>query len=158
MTGPEMNVSRAKKIAIAALAAAAAPVGLGGCASAFAPRTDDQSSLAPAIEQMVAANRRYPRWEDFPAAPTDLPSNEAVASRVASLQTASTALARDTAAIAWTLDDPAGFAQSVRSRIESSRPSSSTIQTEADVEAFAQRLRDRAAAPPPVDRFRRPPG
>ena len=151
-----MNVIAGKKIGLAAMGLMS--LSLSACASSFAPETDARSPIAPEIQQLVDANRRYPRWEDFPKAPTDLPTGQAVAAQVASLDTASAGLARERAAIPWTLDDPGGFAQSVRSRVEASQPSPATAQTEADVEAFAQRLRDRAVAPPPADRFRRPPG
>ncbi|KQS56615.1 hypothetical protein ASG17_09505 [Brevundimonas sp. Leaf363] len=151
-----MNVIVGKKIGFAAMGLTA--LSLSACASAFAPETDARSPLAPEIQQLVDANRRYPRWEDFPKAPTDLPTSEAIASRVASLDSASAGLARERAAIPWTLEDPGGFAESVRSRVEASQPSPATARTVADVEAFAQRLRDRAVAPPPADRFRRPPG
>ena len=150
-----MNVIVGKKIGLAATVLA--PLLFSACASAPAAKDEAVSPLAPAIQELVDANRRYPRWEDFPAAPVDVPSSHAIAGQVAALQGQSTALTQQTAAIEWTLQDPGGFAQSVRSRVEASRPSATTVETQADVEAFAQRLRDRAAAPPPVDRFSRPP-
>lgn len=151
-----MNVIVGKKIGLAAMILV--PLLTTACASTPAAKDEAVSPLAPAIQELVDANRRYPRWEDFPATPVDVPTSQAVSTQVASLQGESTALAQQTAAIDWTLEDPGGFAQSVRSRVEASRPSASTVQTQADVEAFAQRLRERAVAPPPIDRFSRPPG
>jgi hypothetical protein len=150
-----MNVIAGKKIGRLVLGLALLP--LGACASAFAPKTESQSALAPEIEQLVAANRRYPRWADFPKTPRDLPSPETVRADVDGLSARSSALSAETARIAWTLDDAEAFAQDVTRRVESQRPAAPTLQTEADIEAFGQRLRDRAAAPPPIDRFRRPP-
>ena len=151
-----MNVIVGKKIGLAAMILA--PLLTAACASAPLAKEEAVSPLAPAIQELVDANRRYPRWEDFPARPVDVPTSEAIAGQVAGLRGQSTALTQQTAAIDWTLEDPGGFAEAVRSRVEAARPSASTVQTQADVEAFAQRLRDRAVAPPPIDRFSRPPG
>lgn len=151
-----MNVIVGKKIGLAALILA--PLLTTACALTRAAEDEAISPLAPTIQELVDANRRYPRWEDFPATPVGVPTSQAISTQVASLQGESTALAQQTAAIDWTLEDPGGFAQAVRSRVEASRPSASTVQTQADVEAFAQRLRARAVAPPPIDRFSRPPG
>ena len=50
---------------------------LSACAGAFAPRTDAASPVAPQVEALVAANRDYPRWADFPKA-TPAPEPESL--------------------------------------------------------------------------------
>lgn len=125
--------------------------GLGACAS-VAPTADPEATLSPRVQAMIDANRRYPRWEDFPPAATDLPDATAIAGRVSAVEGQGSALSADAARIEWVLSDAEGFAREVEARIDRTRVAPATAQTQADVEAFAQSLRDRAAAPPPVDR------
>ena len=60
-----MNACLAKKIS-GGLLLASILTGLGGCATAFDPQTDEASPVAPRVQALVDANRTYPRWEDFP--------------------------------------------------------------------------------------------
>lgn len=151
MTGPVMNAPERKKMtrvgAVLAMALAAC-----ACVSRFDPGTDQTSPVAPRVAALVAANKDYPRWEDFPAAPVDLPEPAAIAAEVNTLRVTSGALAGEVSRIDWDLSDPAGFAASVISRIDASKLAPVTAATEADIEDFARRLRERAKAPPPVDR------
>ena len=106
----------------------------------------------PDVEALVAANRTYPRWADFPAAPVDLPTSQALAARVDDLQGSSLRLAGETSSIDWTLDDPETLAAETRRAVGAVPTSPDAVRTEAEVEAFARRLRERAKAPPPIDR------
>ncbi|WP_428149216.1 hypothetical protein [Brevundimonas sp.] len=151
MTGPEMNAHQAKKI-FGGLAIASAVVGLGGCAGAFNAETDAASPIAPRVQALVDANRAYPRWEDFPRSTDPLPEPVEVASRVNSLRGSGTDLAAEAARIDWQLGDPAVFAAEVNSRVDAQAIAPATAETQAEVEAFAARTRQRGAAPPPVDR------
>ena len=63
-----------------------------------------------------------------------------------------TPVSQSAAAIEWTfVDDPDAWAASVRDRVEGARMSLGTARTAAEVEAFAQALRERAEPPPPID-------
>lgn len=146
-----MNALLLKKSGLAA--AAVVLLTAGGCVGAFDPQTDVTSPLAPRVQQLVEANQRYPRWEDFPTSPTVLPEPVEIAGRVNALKIANVALAGEVARIDWTLtEDPAAFAASVSRRVDASSMAPATAQTAAEVEAFAAELRARAKAPPPVDR------
>lgn len=145
-----MNASHSKKMILIAAAAIATP--LSGCVGASASRTEAVSPLAPRIQELVDANRRYPRWEDFPAAPTDLPPVTQVASNVQRLQGDSATLTSEIARIDWTLGDAEALAAETRAAVNAVPVSPDAARTQADIEAFAQSLRDKAKAPPPLDR------
>ncbi|WP_269219110.1 hypothetical protein [Brevundimonas vesicularis] len=145
-----MNASHSKKMILIAAAAIATP--LSGCIGASASKTEAVSPLAPRIQELVDANRRYPRWEDFPTAPTDLPPVTQVASNVQRLQGDSATLTSEIARIDWTLGDAEALAAETRAAVNAVPVSPDAVRTQADIEAFAQSLRDRAKAPPPLDR------
>ncbi|MET3781746.1 outer membrane murein-binding lipoprotein Lpp [Brevundimonas sp. 1080] len=134
------------------IAAVAIATPLSGCIGASASKTEAVSPLAPRIQELVDANRRYPRWEDFPAAPTDLPPVTQVASNVQRLQGDSATLTSEIARIDWTLGDAEALAGETRAAVNAVPVSPDAVRTQADIEAFAQSLRDRAKAPPPLDR------
>lgn len=149
-----MNAPYAKKTRPFAAALLALAVGgvLGGCADRFAARTETASPLAPRIQALVDANRRYPRWEDFPPAPTDLPEPTQVAANVRGLESQGGALAEETARIDWTLGDAETLAAETRAQVGDVPVSPDSARTAAEIEALAQDLRERAKAPPPIDR------
>ena len=147
MTGLKMNASAMKILAITAVCA-----GLAACGSRFAAETEATSPLSGRIQGLVDANREYPRWADFPAMPTDVPQPEAIAAQVAGLDRTGQALDQSVAAIDWNLtEDPNAWAAGVRSRVEGARMSVGTARTAAEIEAFAQSLRERSEPPPPID-------
>lgn len=146
-----MNARRAKKIG-GGLAIAMTVMGLGGCAGAFDPPTDAASPLASRVQALVDANREYPQWADFPRSTEPLPTPVEVAAQVRGLQGAGGDLAAEAARIEWTMTDPATFSAEVNSRIDAQQISPVTAETQAEVEAFARRTRQRGTAPPPVDR------
>lgn len=145
-----MNAPLSKKMIL--VAAVAATAALGACSSGLAAKTDFASPLAPRVQALVEANRRYPRWEDFPAAPTGLPDVRQVAGNAQRLQTDRAALNGEIAGIAWTLDDAETLAAQIAAKVEAAPVSPAAARTQAEIEAFAQSLRDRAKAPPPIDR------
>ena len=148
-----MNVFLSKKTILPAMTGLL--LATGGCVGSFDPQTDATSPLAPRIQQLVDANRTYPRWADFPATPTDVPPPAQVAANVQGLNTTSGALATQVAGIDWTLSsDPAAFVESIQQRFDPARMAPIGAQTPEEVEALAERLRRRAAAPPPIDRPR----
>jgi hypothetical protein len=168
MTGPEMNARLMKKTkadtigpaeprcgasrAVLILMATGLTMVLAGCAGAFRAETDAQSPVAPRVQQLVDANRGYPRWQDFPAAPTDLPAPADLAQRATALDATGTQAAQAAARIEWTLGDAGQFERDVASRIEAQQIAPVTALTGAAIDAYAQSLRDRAKAPPPIDR------
>jgi len=145
-----MNALLRKKTSL--LLGLAAPALLGGCAGSFTPGTDQASPLAPRIQPLVDQNRHYPRWTDFPAAPQALPPVQQVAAGVGALTQSNAALTRDTARIEWTLDDADRFADETRRQVEAVPVSPDAARTREEIEAVAQGLRERAKAPPPIDR------
>ncbi len=157
MSVTEMNALLLKKTGWTAAwgMALSSAVALGGCVSAFEPKTDPTSPLAPRIQKLVDENRQYPRWADFPRTSTPLPAPAEIAAEVGRLESRSTALTAEMARIDWTLDsDPAAFVESINRRIDASQMSPQTLRTAEEVEAYAEELRRRAKAPPPIDRPR----
>jgi hypothetical protein len=146
-----MNARQAKKIVGPAVALSTV-LGLGGCMGTIDPATDSGSPVAPRVQALVDDNRVYPRWEDFPRSSDPLPEPVEVAARVGELRSGSDSLAAEAARIEWTMTDPAAFSAEVNSRIDRQQISPVTAETQAEVEAFAERTRQRGAAPPPVDR------
>lgn len=152
MTVPDMNAQQAKKWAMTGLGLAAG-LSLAACATPGAP-TDGETvaPLSPRIVALIDANRHYPEWRNFPRQGTPPPSTTEVAANVTALNSASSQAAAEVAAIDWTLDDPEGFARRIAEDIASRPIAPATLQTREEVEAFAQGLRDRGRAPPPVPR------
>lgn len=124
---------------------------LGGCAGAFEADSSD-SPIAGQVQTLVDANRTYPRWADFPKASTDTPAPAEIATRVAALGAADSRLQGEVAQIEWRLGDPAVFESDVRARLAAVQISPATQQTEAEIEAWAARLRELGKAPPPIPR------
>ncbi|WP_333591873.1 hypothetical protein [Brevundimonas sp.] len=146
-----MNASRLKKMT-AAVAGLGLGLGLTACAGSFVAETDAQSPLAPRVQQIVDTHRVYPRWADFPATPSDLPRPVELATRVDALNASSAVLDGEAARLEWTLSDPAAFVAQVNRRIQAAPVSPMSAQTQEEIEALAERLRQRATAPPPVPR------
>lgn len=150
-----MNAPLAKKMMrsmIPALAGLSAAAGLSGCVGAFDPATDASSPVAPRVQALVDAHRVYPRWEDFPPSPQNLPQPVELAARVNTLRATSGALAGEVERLEWTLGDPVEFEREVNRRIDASHMSPVTARTAAEIEAYAASLRERAKAPPPIPR------
>jgi hypothetical protein len=143
---------------IAAVTAAALfSAGLGGCIGSFNPETDASSPVAPRVQALVDSNREYPRWADFPKSVEPLPEPAAIAAQVNTLRATGGALAGEVAAIDWqTTGDPDAFAADVQSRIDATQVAPVTQETQAELEEFARRTRERGRAPPPVDRRQDP--
>ena len=145
-----MNALIRKKAALCVLLAGAGL--LSGCANAFALRADTASPVAPQVEALVAANREYPRWEDFPKA-TPAPEPAVIATQVNTLRVSAGALAGETSRIDWqTSGDAEAFAESVRARIAATPVAPASAETQAEIDARMRAARERGRAPPPVDR------
>ncbi|WP_406851551.1 hypothetical protein WEU32_08110 [Brevundimonas sp. BH3] len=138
------------KIVLQPVAVVSLCVGLSACA--FDPPADPASPLATRIDSLVSANRDYPRWQDFPDAPVNVPDAASVRVAVSSLEASQGELGREVAAIDWELGDTEQFVTSIRQRLNADNVEIPTADTPAQIEAFAASLRERAKAPPPVDR------
>lgn len=151
MSVAKMNALPAKNwtLIVAGLLLAAGPV---GCATPEARPDAGLSPLSPRVLALVDANRTYPDWRSFPrSGPTPLSAVD-VAAEVADLSAAARTAAAEVAGITWTLDDPEGFARQVSEAVADVPVSALSLQTREEIEAFAQGLRDRGRAPPPIPR------
>lgn len=145
-----MNAPNRKFAALAA--ALCGTAGLTACAGAFDPVTDSASPVAPRVQALVDANREYPRWEDFPRASAPVEPQD-VAVQVNTLKVSSGALAGEVSRLEWTLTgDPAAYAAETRARVAAVPVAPATAETQAEIDAFARRTRERGRAPPPIDR------
>jgi len=145
----DMNVNLVK-IVLQPVAVVSLCVGLSACA--FDPPADPASPLATRIDSLVSANRDYPRWQDFPDAPVNVPDAASVRVAASGLEASQGELGREVAAIDWELGDTEQFVTSIRQRLNADNVEIPTADTPAQIEAFAASLRERAKSPPPVDR------
>lgn len=137
----------------AALSAVVLGGGLAACAGSFDPATDSESPVAPRVQALVEANREYPRWADFPRSVEPMPEPVAIVAQVNTLRATSGALAGEVSRIDWQItEDPATFAAAVQARVDAVPVAPVTQETQAEIEEFVRRTRDRGRAPPPVDR------
>lgn len=140
---------------IAALTAAVLLTGgLTACVtSAFDPVTDASSPVAPRVQALVDANREYPQWADFPRSSEPLPTPVAIATQVNTLRVTNAGLAGEVSRIDWQeTGDPAAYAAEVQARVNAVPVAPVTAETQAEMEEFIRRTRERGRAPPPVDR------
>ena len=141
-----------RKIAATATAMAAGGA-LTACVASFDPETDARSPVAPRVQALVDANREYPRWADFPRSTEPLPAPMAIAARVNTLKVSGGARAGEVSRIDWqTTGDPAAFAAEVQARVDSVPVAPVTAETQAEMEAYLRRARERGRAPPPIQR------
>lgn len=146
-----MNAS-VRKIAVIIAAGLSSAV-LGGCIGSFDPATDPASPVAARVQSLVDENREYPRWADFPKSPEALPEPVAIAAQVNTLRVTGGALAGEVGRIEWqTGGDPDVFAADVKARVDAVTVAPVTQETQAEIEEFLRRTRERGRAPPPVDR------
>ena len=146
-----MNAPRQK---IAAMTAALVLTGgLSACAGLYDPATDASSPVAPRVQALVDANRQYPRWADFPKVLEPPPEPMAIAAQVNTLRVTGGGLAGEVSRLDWqTTGDPEVFAADVQARVNATPVAPVTAETQAEMEAFIRRTRERGRAPPPVDR------
>ena len=127
--------------------------GLSACAGLFDPATDATSPVAPRVQALVDAHREYPRWADFPKVVEPLPAPVAIAARVNTLRVTGGSLAGEVSRIDWpTAGEPEVVADDGRARVEATPGAPVTAQTQAEMDEFVRRTRERGRAPPPVDR------
>lgn len=140
----------------AALAGAiSAGAALSGCIGSFNPETDPTSPLAPRVQALVDANREYPRWADFPRSAEPPPAPTEIAARVGTLEATNAELAGAVSRLEWdTPADAEALAAETRARVNAVPVAPATQETQAEIEEFARRTRERGRAPPPVDRPR----
>ena len=127
-------------------------LGLSACVGKFDPVTDASSPLAPRVQALVDANRTYPRWEDFPRSSDPVPPPAQVAQQVNTLRATGGALTNEVSTLQWQNGDPAALERDVAARVSATPVSPDAARTAAELDAYAQSLRDRAKAPPPIGR------
>lgn len=124
---------------------------LSGCASSAVSGTS--SPFTSEVQSLVDSHQTYPRLSDFPADPVAVPNDESIRQRVVALEGSQTDLVSRVQGIDWQLDENAEVTAAEIRRLLADMPvEAPTVQTPAEIEAFAQSLRERAKAPPPVDR------
>lgn len=131
----------------------AAGVGLGGCLAhdPFNAPIDPNSPAGAQVAAEAKVNRPYPKWSEFPAAPTEVPQPSQFAARVQDVEAAEAELVRAAAGIEWTLSGTEAWAASARALVDPDLSSPVSAQQAADTEAVAKKLRERAT-PPPIAR------
>lgn len=152
MTRDEMNGRYTKKMTGRILAVfAPAFVLLSACAGAFEADRGDTPPDAR-VQALVDENRQYPQWSEFPKASGEVPGARDIAARVEALSSANVRLAGDVGRLTWSFDDPVGFEAQVRERLAAVPPSPDSARTLQQLEAWAEDLRRRGEAPPPIGR------
>lgn len=147
----EMNVRTLKKSVVFPALCLAGTGLLSACA--FNPATDPTSPLSAHVEQLVEAHQQYPSLANYPAAPVDLPTTDSLRLAVETLKNSEDVLEQQVASIDWQFTEtPEVTAAQIRQLLADMPVVPPTADTPAEIEAFAQSLRDRAKAPPPVDR------
>lgn len=132
-------------LALTALAAA-----LGGCATTagVAPARPENAATGVVIDEAAIRRRPYPRWSDFPAAPTNVPVPSQFAARVADTEAARERLAAEASQIEWTLANSEQWAASVRALVDPALAAPVDANAAAETEAFAAAARAKATPPP----------
>ena len=112
-------------------------------------KVDPASPIAADVARIGQVERPYPKFSDIPETPTDVRGPRQFAAAAAEVESARTALERDTAENTWTLTDTLTFAS--QAEIAAGTDPAPTAQDAAATEAMARRLRERAT-PPPLSR------
>ena len=145
-----MPLRRLYSSSLIALAAVTASLSLGGCLAhdPFAPPPDPQSAAAQQVNEATARNMPYPRWSEFPAAPTEVPTAEDFRMRVVSTEEAEAILKAEAADLNWTLDDTDGWATATRGLVDMPLAQPAPADQAAETEAWAAAARAQAVPPP----------
>lgn len=121
----------------------------GACVSAnpFATaKVDPTSPIASGVTGSVRANRGYPKFSDIPRVPADTRPLAAWGQAAAGVKDAGERLEAETGPENWTLGGTEGFAAGAKAAAGPENAPGATEQ--ADTEAFARALRERATPPP----------
>ena len=81
-----------------------------------------------------------------------MPPPAQIAQQVNTLRATGGALAGEVSALQWHNGDSAAFEREVAARVAATPVAPATAQSAAEIEAYAQTLRNRAKAPPPISR------
>jgi hypothetical protein len=126
-----------------------ASLSLAGCANynplATAP-IDPTSPVAEDVARLGRVDAPFPTFADIPPKPTDERPVAAWGKEARQLQTAASALERQTAPNTWTLNGTERF--QARALAEAGPANESAASSTAATEAFARQLRERATPPP----------
>ncbi|MBN8552713.1 MAG: hypothetical protein J0L52_07445 [Caulobacterales bacterium] len=156
MTANEMKASLRRIKPGACLVAALVLAGATSGCMAYDPfdRTIDPTSpAAQRVEALTQSDMAYPRWADFPPAPQNVPTETDIRNQVLGLESSELRLNREVAAIVWTLTPADGgpWAERTRNRVDVRLARPARPDEAAEAVAWAQRMRQRAEPPPPID-------
>ena len=155
MTGNGMKASLQRiESRVSLVTALLLAASLSGCMTydPFNQAIDATSPAAMRTEALTRTDLAYPRWEDFPAAPQNVPTTTDIRNRVVGLETAELQLGREVSALQWTLtpDDAEPWAERTRNRVDLRLARPIDAEAAAAASAWAQRMRERAEPPPPI--------
>ncbi len=93
-----------------------------------------------------------PRWSEFPAAPTNVPTPQVFSTRVKAATASQVQLSREMAAITWDSDIGEPYANASRARLKADKmkPIDPALTVD-QINAFAASVRQRAVPPPVVN-------
>lgn len=94
----------------------------------------------------------FPRWSEFPTPPKNVPPLSYIKTGVQTAETFAQKQTKQVSVIRWDGADPEKYAQSVRSQLKKKKtdPVDEAL-SEQEIEAYAEKLRRRGAAPKPYD-------
>jgi len=108
-----------------------------------------------AFAQETAPSRgldTMPRWSEFPAPPTDVPTAAEIKRRVDAEKAKQRQLNAEVAALVWDKQEPEAIASAARQEIASTLPPPvDEILTPEQLQAFVTKLRAQAVPPPVAD-------
>jgi len=122
----------------------------GACVSAnpfVTAKVDPKSPIAQSVADIAKSNRTYPKFSDIPEVPTDTRPLRAWGRAAADTEAARVRLEAETAPNTWTLGGTEGFARGATAA--AGKDSAPGAAEQANTEAFAKALRERATPPPP---------
>jgi len=122
----------------------------GACVSAnpFATApVDPNSPIAAGVAKSARVNRAYPKFSDIPSVPTDIRPLRAWGKTAGETEAARDRLEAETGPETWSLSGTEAFAADAQAA--AGREEAPSAAEQADTEAFARALRERATPPPP---------
>lgn len=122
----------------------------GACVSAnpFATaHVDPASPIAQSVAEAARSNRTYPKFSDIPEVPVETRPLRAWGRAATDTEAARRKLEAETAPGTWTLGATDSFARGATAAV--GRDAAPGAAEQANTEAFAKALRDRATPPPP---------
>lgn len=134
-----------RKTGLIALAIGAVAL-LGGCTS-LSGKVDTTSSAAASVTKVERMDLPYPRWSQFPAAPTNVPTPGTVATEAKAVEADQVQLLGEASQLQWTLCCTDQWAAQTRAAIDPALATPAPADAEAQTEAFAKAMHELATPP-----------